>query len=78
MGERSSVSLRARVDMLRFVVQDPLRVARLIAVGRVAGMLDRLVVVAKCLGCLLIECELGKFVRQDGGVLYTLRGAQQS
>ena len=60
MGERSSVSLRARVDMLRLVVQDPLRVARLIAVGRVAGMLDRLVVVVNCLGCLLVECELGR------------------
>ena len=63
MGDRSSVSLRARVDMLRLVVQDPLRVARLIAVGRVAGMLDRLVVVVKRLGYLLIECELGKSVR---------------
>ena len=63
MGDRSSVSLRARVDMLRLVVQDPLRVARLIAVGRVAGMLDRLVVVVKHLGYLLIECELGKSVR---------------
>ena len=60
MGERSSVSLRARVDMLRFVVQDPLRVVRLIAVGRVAGMLDRLVVVVNRLGCLLVECELGR------------------
>ena len=60
MGERSSVSLRARVDMLRFVVQDPLRVARLIAVGRVAGMLDRLVVVVNRLGCLLVKCELGR------------------
>ena len=60
MGERSSVSLRARVDMLRFVVQDPLRVARLIAVGRVAGMLDRLVMVVNRLGCLLVECGLGR------------------
>ena len=60
MGERSSVSLRARVDMLRLVVQDPLRVAHLIAVGRVAGMLDRLVKVVNRLGCLLVECELGR------------------
>ena len=60
MGERSSVSLRARVDMLRFVVQDPLRVARLIAVGRVAVMLDRLVMVVNRLERLLVECELGR------------------
>ena len=60
MGERSSVSLRARVDMLRLVVQDPLQVVHLIAVGRVAGMLDRLVVVVNRLGCLLVECELGR------------------
>ena len=60
MGERSSVSLRARVDMLRFVVQDPLRVVHLIAVGRVAGMLDRLVMVVSRLGHLLVKCELGK------------------
>ena len=60
MGDRSSVSLRARVDMLRLVVQDPLRVARLIAVGRVAGMLDRLVMVVNRLGRLLVKCELGK------------------